>query len=116
MPALPRAHLVLVHAHLALAAFEARLNAGTRLDHTRELRQRRLCQLYLTYTGRREVVMVTVAGVLIGGIARGTGLQRPVIRQRTTGDDQPLFRSDPFALDPRLHSALDHLDLHWPFL
>src|SRR4029450_1311226 len=60
MPALPRAHLVLVHAYLSLASFETRLNAGARLDHARELRQRRLCQLSLTYTCRREVIMITV--------------------------------------------------------
>ncbi|MEE9148542.1 MAG: hypothetical protein V3U27_14200 [Candidatus Tectomicrobia bacterium] len=60
--------------------------------------------------------MVAVAGVLIGGIRRGLGLQCPVIRQGTTGDDQPLFGSGPFALDPRLNPACDHLDVHWPFL
>ena len=60
--------------------------------------------------------MVAVAGVLIGGIARGTGLQGPVIRQRTAGDHQPLCRFDPFALNPCLHPALDQSDLHWPFL
>ena len=60
--------------------------------------------------------MVAVAGVLIGGIPRGTGLQRPVVRQGTPGDHQPLLGSGAFALDPRLHPALDHLDLHRPFL
>src|SRR5215510_13720884 len=112
MPAVPRAHLVLVHAYLSLAAFETRLNAGARLDHARELRQRRLCQLSLPSTCRREVIMITVAGVVLGGIARGTSLPRVLVRQRTTGDDQPLFRSDAFALHPRLHPACDHLDGH----
>src|SRR5262245_11128580 len=110
MPAVPRAHLVLVHTYLSLAAFETRLNAGTRLDHARELRQRRLCQRSLLYTCRREVIMVTVAGVVIGGIAGGTSLPCVLVRQRTTGDNQPLFRSRPFALHPRLHPAPDHLD------
>jgi len=60
--------------------------------------------------------MIAVAGVLIGGIPRGTGLQCPVVRQGPTGDHQPLFRSGPFALDPRLHPAFDHLDLYRAFL
>ena len=55
--------------------------------------------------------MVAIAGVLIGGIRRGAGLQRAVVREGTTGDHQPLLGSRAFALEPRLHPALDHLDL-----
>src|SRR5215813_13447686 len=69
--------------------------------------------LYRAFTAH---VMVAVALVLLGGIARGTGLQYPVVREGPTGDDQPLLRSRAFALDPRLHPAPDHLDLHRPFL
>jgi hypothetical protein len=46
MPTLPGTDLILVHADLAFASFEARFNAGARLDHARQLHQRRLfeCQ------------------------------------------------------------------------
>jgi hypothetical protein len=71
MPALPGPHLVLVHARFTLAPFEARFNAGTRLDDPRQFRQRRLCQLPRGHARRTEVVMIAVAGILIGGIARG---------------------------------------------
>src|SRR5947209_18830261 len=50
------AHLVLVHAHLALAPFEARFNAGARLDHPRQLFQSRLLERHLGPTGRREII------------------------------------------------------------
>ena len=60
--------------------------------------------------------MVAIPGVLIGGIARGAGLQRAVVREGPTGDHQPLLGSGAFAFDPRLHPALDHLDGHRPFL
>src|SRR5215211_74199 len=107
MPTLPGAHLVLVHAHLALASFEARFNAGARLDHA--------CQLRLGHTRRTQVVMIAVALILIDGIPRGTGLQRAVIRQGPPGDYQPLLGSRAFAFQARLNTACDHLDGHWPF-
>src|SRR6266568_1533336 len=64
----------------------------------------------------RYLVMVAVVLVLIGSIARGTGLQRPIIRQGTAGDHQPLLGSGPFVSNPRLHPAFDHLDGHGTFL
>src|SRR5689334_2980896 len=103
MPAWPGPHLIRIHAHFTRAPFEAGLHAGTCLTHTRELRQRRLCQLYLTSTCRREGVMVAVAGVLLGGIARGAGLRGTVVRERVSGDHQPLYGSGALALDPCLH-------------
>src|SRR5207247_11343507 len=60
--------ILLVHAHLTFAAFEARFNAGARLDHTCQFRQRRLFHLPLGHARRTEVVMIAVAGILIGGI------------------------------------------------
>src|SRR2546422_1438057 len=60
--------------------------------------------------------MIALAGVLIGGIPRGTGLQRAVLREGPPGDHQPLLGSRAFALNARLHPAFDHLDGHWPFL
>src|SRR5437660_1650537 len=45
MPAVPGAHLILVHADLALASFETRFNAGARLDHARQFRGRRRLQI-----------------------------------------------------------------------
>src|SRR5712691_13310931 len=61
-------------------------------------------------------IMVAMLGVLLGGIARGAGLEGPVVCQGTTGDHQPLLGSWVFALDPRLHPAPHHLDGHRPFL
>ena len=52
MPALPGAHLVLVHAYLALTPFEARFNAGARLDHPPQFPQRRLLERHLAPIGR----------------------------------------------------------------
>src|SRR6266571_5353671 len=49
------AHLVLVHAHLALAPFEARFHAGARLDHARRFPTRRLLERHLTPIGRCEI-------------------------------------------------------------
>src|SRR5215468_267661 len=115
MPAWPGAHLVLIHAHFTLAPFKACLNAGARLDHARQLRQRRLCQLCLTYTCRREVVMIAIPGVLIGGIARGPAPQEAVVREWLPSNHQPFLGSRTFALDPRLHPAPDYLNLHRPF-
>src|SRR5438445_12576227 len=60
--------------------------------------------------------MVAIAGVLVGGIPRGTRLQRAVVRERTPSDDQPLFGYWPFAFEPSLHTAFDYLDFHRPFL
>src|SRR5262244_158368 len=116
MPALPGPHLVCVHAHLAFASFEAGFNARARLDHPCEFPQRRLLKRSRTPSGRREVVLVAVALVLLGSIARGTGLPYPVVREGPTGDDQPLLRSRAFALQARLHPTPDQLDLHRPFL
>src|SRR5262249_37086001 len=60
--------------------------------------------------------LIAVAGVVIGGIARGTSLQGALICQRTTGDHQPLCGSGALALHPRLHPTLDHLDGYRPLL
>src|SRR5262249_48591017 len=111
MPAWPDAHLVLVHAHFTLAPLKARLDAGTRFDHPRQFPQRGLFERYIAASCRREVIMVVVADVLIGGIRRNLGLQRTRCRQGTTGDNEPRLGSSPFTLDPRLSPALDHLDL-----
>src|SRR5437660_4902488 len=116
MPAVPGAHLILIHTHFALASFAARLNAGARLDHPCEFPTRRLFACHPASIARREVIMVAVAGVVIGSITRGARLQRALVRQWTTGDDQPLFGSGAFALHPRLHPACDHLDGHWALL
>jgi hypothetical protein len=115
MPALPGAHLVLIHADFALASFKARFNAGARLDDPRQLQKRRLFQLSLGHTCRTEVVMVAVTGILIGGIARGAGSQGALVRARLPGDHQPFLGSGAFALDPGLHPTPDHLDVHRPF-
>src|SRR5262249_56646665 len=96
--------------YLSLAAFETCLNAGARPDDARQFLKRRLLECHPTSIARREVIMIAVAGVVIGGIARGTSLQCTLVCQRTTGDHQPLCRSGAFALHPRLHPTLDHLD------
>src|SRR6266446_8765862 len=116
MPALPGPHLVFVHAHLAFASFEARFYASASLDHPCQFPQRPLRERSRTPSGRREVVMVAVALVLLGGIPRGMGLPCPGVREGPPGDHQPLLRSRAFALEPCLHPAPDHLDLHQPFL
>src|SRR6266852_5518019 len=103
MPALPGTHLVFVHAHLAFASFEARFNARASLDYPCQFPKRRLRERYRTPSSRREVVMVAVALVLIGGIPRSTRLQCPVVREGPPGDDQPLLGSRAFALEPCLH-------------
>src|SRR5216117_3746807 len=74
-------YLVFVHAYLTFASFEARFNAGARLDHQPQFPKRRLLERHLAPIGRREVVMIAVAGVLIGGIPRGTGRPCPVGRE-----------------------------------
>src|SRR4030095_3516955 len=116
MPTVPGAHLVLIHADFALPSFETRFNAGARFDPPRQLVQRRLRKPHLRHASRRKVVMVAVVLVLIGSIARGTGLQGPLVCQGTTGDHEPLLGAGPFALNPCLHPAFDHLDGHGPFL
>src|SRR3989440_6729423 len=108
MPTLPGADLILVHADLAFASFEARFNAGARLDDPCQFPKRRFLERRLRLTGRREVILVAMLGVLIGGIPRGAGLQGMVVRERSPGDHQPLFGSRAFALQPRLHAALDY--------
>src|SRR5712691_9207077 len=116
MPALPGAHLVLIHPHFPLASFEAGFNARSSLDDPRQLGPQGLCQLHLGPTCRREVILVAKAGVLIRGIPRGTGLQRSVVPSRTTGDHQPLLGPCPFAFETSLGTSFDHLDLHRTFL
>src|SRR2546426_7635387 len=74
-------HLVLVHADFALAAFETRFNAGARCDDPCQFPKRWLLERDLAPLCRREGILVAVAGVLSGGIRRGLGLQRPLVRQ-----------------------------------
>src|SRR6267142_3522016 len=107
MPAVPGAYLIFIHAHLAFAAFETGFNAGARLDDARQFRKRGLLEWHGCSMWRRQIVMITVAGIVIGSITRGTSLQRALVRQRTTGDHQPFCGSGAFALHPRLHSACD---------
>src|SRR5215813_12852264 len=116
VPTLPGAHLVLVHAHFTLAALEAGFNAGARLDHPRQLFQRRFLERPFGPTGRREIIMVAMPGVLIGGIVRGAGFQGTVVCTRTPGAHQPLLGSQALARDPCLYPAHDHLDVYRPFL
>src|SRR5712664_4115711 len=99
MPAVPGAYLICIHAHLAFAAFETCFNAGARFDDARQFPKRWLLQHHPASLRRREGILVAMSGVLLGGIARGTGLPCPLVRQRPTGDHQPLFRADPLALD-----------------
>src|SRR5215510_12338633 len=116
MPAVPGPHLILVHAHFTLAPFETCFNAGARLDDARQFPKRRLLECHPTSIARREVILIAVAGVVIGGSARGTSFQGALVRQRTTGDHQLLCGAGAFALHPRLHPTLDHLDGYWTFL
>src|SRR5262249_17279455 len=69
------AYPVLVHAHFTLAPLKARLDAGARFDHPRQFPQRGLLEHYTTASGRCEVILVAVAGVLIRGIRSSLGLQ-----------------------------------------
>ena len=78
MPALPGAYLISVHACFTLASLKAGFNTGASLDDPRQFPQRRLLELRLGPTCRREIILVAVAGVLIGGIPRGMGLPRSV--------------------------------------
>src|SRR5688572_1925773 len=116
MPALPGAHLVLIHARFALASFEACLDASARLDDPRQFFQRWLLKRRSTHRRRREIIMVAMPLVVISSIARGAELQHALIRKGTPGDHQPLLGSRAFALDPCLYPSLDHLDFHRPFL
>src|SRR5262249_33168753 len=116
MPALPGPHLVFVHPCLTFASFEAGFDAHSRLDDTRQLRQRRLLQLCLMCLSRGEIVTIAVSGVLIAGIPGCLGFQRALVRMWTTGDHQPLMRPRPFPFQTGLHAALDHLDLYRPLL
>src|SRR5215468_3191427 len=88
MPALPGPYLVFVHAYLTFASFEARFNARASLDHPPQFPKRRLLERHLASIGRREVVMIAVAGVLIGGIPRGTGRPCPVVREGPTRSEE----------------------------
>src|SRR5687767_2410460 len=63
-----------------------------------------------------EIILITKPGVLIGGIARGAGLQHAVVRQEPAGHHQPFLGSYALALDPCLYPTLDHLDVDWTFL
>src|SRR5215813_5096875 len=116
MPALPGAYLVLVHPHFTLAAFETGFITGARFDDARQFCERGYRQLPCGYLCWTEVVTIAIASVLIGGLRRALGLQRAGVRARTAGDHQPLVGSHPFAFEPRLHAAGDHLDFHRPFL
>src|SRR4029453_19108313 len=116
MPAWPGAHLIFIHAHLAFASFETCFNAGARFDDARQFPKRWLLEHHPASLRRREVILVAMSGVLIGGIARGTGLPCPFVGQGPRGAPQPLFGADPLALDARLHPTPHHLDLYRPFL
>ena len=83
--------LVLIHSHLAFASFETCFNTGTRFDDPRQFCQRRFFEHQLGPIRRCEVILVAVASVLIGGIARGAGPQCAVVRERLPGDHQPFL-------------------------
>src|SRR5262249_49080574 len=59
---------------------------------------------------------IAIAGVLLAGLARGLCLQQTVVRERMTGDYQPLLGPGAFALQACLHAAGDQLDRHRTFL
>src|SRR6266851_8312263 len=96
MPALPGAHLVVVHPRFALSSSEAGFNAGSSFDDPRQLCPRRLLQLPLGHTRWCEVITVAIPGVLIAGLARGLCLKRPLVREGPPGDHQPLRGSRAF--------------------
>ena len=78
------------HNLLSINAFKVQgvdfeFNASTSLDHPCQFPKRRLRERSRTPNGRREVVMVVIALVLIGGISRGTGLPCPIIREGPPG-------------------------------
>src|SRR5262245_54720471 len=99
MPALPGAHLVLVHPRLTFASLKAGLNAEPGFDDPRQFHQRQLLSLHLGCLSRCKVVAITVAGVVIGSIQRGLSFQPVLIRERLTGDYQPLLGTRPFAFE-----------------
>src|SRR5262244_169535 len=63
--------------------------------------------LYRAFTAH---ITIAILGVLLGGIRRCLPLQCALVRERTTGDHQPLLWSRVFALQARLHASLDHGD------
>ena len=65
-------------------------NAGTRFDDARQFPKRGFLEPHAASIRWCEVIVVAVASILISGIARGAGLKRVLVRQRTTGDDQPV--------------------------
>jgi len=66
MPALPGAYVIRIHACFTLASLKAGFNAGASLDDPRQFPKRRLLALRLGPTCRREIILVTIAGVLLG--------------------------------------------------
>jgi hypothetical protein len=86
MPALPRAHLVCIHSRLSLSSLTVGFDADISCDHPSPFRQQRLLQLRLGYPRRSEIIAVAIAGILIRGIPRGVGLQRPIVCEGMTGD------------------------------
>src|SRR5215813_13347011 len=102
MPTVPGPHLILIHARLTLASLEARLDASARLDDPRQFFQRWLFDLHTGHRRRIYVILVAMLGVLIGGIARGMGLPRAVVRKRAPFDHQPLLGAQAFAFEPCL--------------
>src|SRR2546427_7675764 len=101
MPALPGAHLVLVHPHFTLASFETRFNTGARFDDPRQVPKRRLLELGLGHTRRCEVIPIAVPAVVLRGLRRGFPLQDALVREQATGDDQPFLGSRSLPFEPR---------------
>ena len=79
MPALPGAHLVLVHAHFPFASLEAGFNTRAGFDDPCQLCQRRLLQLRLGHMRRREVIPLAIATVVLRGIQRGLPFQDAIV-------------------------------------
>src|SRR5712691_11576295 len=105
MPALPGAHLVLVHTRLTFASFEARFNAVASFDDPRQFPKSRLLELGLRYIRRCEVIPVAVPAVVLRGIRRGFPLQDTLVREQATGDNQPFLGSRSLPFEPRLHAT-----------
>src|ERR1043166_8517942 len=103
MPALPGAHLVLVHARLAFASLEAGFNAVATFDDPRQFLKRWLLERGLGHTRRCEVILVAVSTVVLRGIRRGVPLHHAVVREWMPGDHQPLLRSRSLPFQPRLY-------------
>src|SRR6516165_4828252 len=85
-------------------------------DDTRQFCERGRRQLPCGHPCRTDVVTIAIASVLLGGIRRALRLPRAGVRERTSGDHEPLVGSRAFAFEPCLHPADDHLDVHRPFL